>query len=438
MAEIRPFRGVRYNHQKVGNLADVICPPYDIIPPEMQQELCARSEYNFVRIEDSPALPRDTTADNRYTRSAAVLAEWLSEGVLRVDASPAIYLHDHYFHHDGREYRRRGMTVVVRLEEWSKMVVRPHEGTLSRPKGDRLNLIWALQANTSPILALFTDSQSRIAHVLEAESKREPSLRINEDVMTHHLWTITGEEAIGEISGALAAQPLYIADGHHRYESALTYCHERIACAPEATGNEPFNFVMMNLVDFDDPGLVILPAHRLIGGLAPSLLEGLRSRLETFFEIKALPLDRSDIGGQMAGLLREQREGLDLIACGLEAGSLLQLRLRDMAAAGQMMPYFHSDIYKSLTVSVLDHVILEKILGVGTDEHSLNISYLSDHVTTVEKVLSGEYQIAFLLNAVKARVIKDIADAGDRMPRKSTYFYPKVPSGLVFYYHGKE
>ncbi|GAI82690.1 unnamed protein product, partial [marine sediment metagenome] len=169
MAEIRPFRGVHYNQRLVTNLSAVICPPYDVIAPQMQQELYRRSEYNFVRVEHNRELPQDTAEDNRYTRSATTLEQWLEQGILRVDEVPAIYLHDHYFTYQGREYKRRGIIARVRLEEWDTMVVRPHEGTLDEPKSDRLSLLWALQANTSPILALFEDQGQRIAPLLATQ-----------------------------------------------------------------------------------------------------------------------------------------------------------------------------------------------------------------------------------------------------------------------------
>ncbi|MFC1917740.1 DUF1015 domain-containing protein [Chloroflexota bacterium] len=434
MAEVHPFRGVQYNQGLIANLADVICPPYDIINSSLQRELYRRSEYNFVRLEFQHEFPQDTGEDNKYTRAAAVLCDWLDKGVLLLDKSPAIYLHDHHFMHQGRKYRRRGMTVLVRLEEWSKMVVRPHEGTLNRPKSDRLNLLWALKANTSPILALFTDEEKRIASVLDRRSKEEPIIRVTDfNDEEHILWPIVDGKSVSQICEVLAGQPLYIADGHHRYESALTYMHERIACAEKVTGDEPFHYVMMTIVDFDDPGLVILPAHRLVGGLSHAVLGRVLDRLETFFDIEEVPLISSDIAGQVEDMLSDGEGEVRLLMYGLDRKSLYLLRLKDTEGVAKMMPHFHSEHYRKLNVSVLDHVVLEKILGVGVEEDNVMVHYLSDAVEAVQKVQAAEYQLVFMLNPVRSRVIKDIADAGDRMPRKSTYFYPKLPSGLVFY-----
>ena len=437
MAEIRPFGGVRYNQQLVNDLDTVICPIYDVTTPQMQQELYHRSEYNFVRLEHGRELPQDTTLDNKYSRSAATLEQWLKQGVLKVDGVPAIYLHDHYFAHQAKEYRRRGIVVGVRLEEWDKMVIRPHEGTLTEPKDDRLSLLWACQANTSPILALFEDQGQQIASVLALEERNEPIISFTSTSGERHkVWAITEPEAINQIGSSLAQQPLYIADGHHRYESALIYQRERGTYSSSMSGDETFNFVMMTLVEFSDPGLIILPPHRLVRGMSRSTLDELRAKLEAFFEIEKLPLSMPGVWQQVDDLLAGVKPGetneVRLILSGLAAGHLLVLRLRDSADASRMMPYFHSELYKSLDVSLVDHIILEKLLGLGSGREEARIAYSYDKQDAVSRVLDQEYQLAFLLSPIKPEVIKAIADAGDRMPRKSTYFYPKPPAGLVF------
>ena len=436
MAEIRPFRGVRYNQQVVSDLTAVICPPYDIVTPQMQQELHHRSQYNFVRLESGRQLPTDTAIVNKYTRSAATLEQWLEQGILKVDEVPAIYVHDHYFTHQGTKYRRRGITCCVRLEEWDKKVVRPHEGTLVEPKGDRLSLLWALQANTSPILALFEDREQQVASLLAQQMPSQPIISLSSaGGEGHYIWAITEPKIINQISSSLAQQPLYIADGHHRYESALTYQRERCACSSPLSGDDAFNFVMMTLVDFSDPGLVILPPHRLIRGLSKSIMSGLMANLESFFEIEELPLTMPDTWQQVDDLL-STKEGINqvrLVVFGLAAECLIVLKLHDFTAASQMMPYFHSERYKRLDVSILDHIILEKFLELSSDREETTLAYCYDRLDAVNKVLDQEYQLAFLLSPVKAGVIKAIADAGDRMPRKSTYFYPKLPAGLVFH-----
>jgi uncharacterized protein (DUF1015 family) len=429
MAEIHPFRGVHYNQRKVKDLADVICPPYDVISPQLQQELYQRNEYNFVRLEHNRELPQDTTTDNKYTRAATVLERWLAQEVLVADKTPSLYLHDHYFHHGGREYRRRGVIAGVRLQEWADNVVRPHEGTLSEHTDDRLSLLWLCQANTSPILSLFED-KGQVSALLESKEKTLPLLSASvRDGERHKLWAINEPEAINQLVASLADQPLYIADGHHRYESALSYQRERRACSAETSGEEAFNFVMMELVAFDDPGLVILPAHRLVRGMSRASLSELAARLNSFFEVEELPIGKSKVWEQIDRLLSVgNKDEVKLALLGLVEGKVLRLRLRDLDAADQMMPHFHSELYKRLDVDIVDSVIPHK-----PGESGSIISYSYDGQDAVNCVLGQECQLAFLLSPVRAEAVKAIADAGDKMSRKATYFYPKAPAGLVLH-----
>ena len=432
MADVRPFRGIHYNDSLIKDWSAVICPPYDIITPQQQQELYLRNEYNFVRLESGRELPQDTVRDSKYTRSAATLEQWLKQGILEIDEVPAIYLHDHYFTHQGRHYKRRSIVARVRLEEWDKMDIRPHEGTLTEPRGDRLSLLWALQANTSPILALFEDRGQQISPLLANQERRKPlisSSSVNGE--SHNIWAITDVEVVNQISISLAGQPIYIADGHHRYESALAYQLERRIYSPSASGDEAFNFVMMALVDFSDPGLIILAPYRLVRGISKPTLDGLMAKLKVFFEIEELSLSMPGVWKQVDDLLTEPN-AVRVILFGLGTESLLVLRLLDMTATSQMMPYFHSELYKRLDVSIVDHIILEKLLALSSDKEKTSLAYSYDIPDAVNRVLAQEYQLALILSPVKPEVIKAVADAADKMPRKSTYFYPKSPSGLVF------
>jgi len=437
VADIRPFHGMRYNPSLVKDLAKVICPPYDIITPQMQQEFYQRSDFNFVRIEFGRELPQDKDTDNKYTRGAATLKNWLEQGILKVDGKPSFYIDDHHFTYQGKTYRRRGINCLVKLEDWSSMIVRPHEGTLSRPRGERLNLLWALQANTSPIMALYEDGEGKIASVLDTRAKTRSALSAeNVDGENHRLWPITNTEAIDRIRRALTDRPLYIADGHHRYESALAYQRERRTYEQSPPGSQPFDFVMMTLTDIADPGLVILPAHRLVRGMARSALDGLLDGLKEFFTVAELPLNKANIRSQISGLLSEVQDRVKLVLYGLKKGRIFLLTLSDFSVVRTMFPYFHSELYQKLDVSIVDHVILEELLGLTHDIAGAFLDYTNDTPEAIEKVLDGEYQLALIVNPVKPGVIKAIADAGDRMPRKSTYFYPKAPAGLVFYRFG--
>lgn len=430
MAEVRPFQGMHYNQELLKHWEDVICPVYDIINPQQQTELYSRNDNNFVRLEFGRELPQDTNNDNKYTRAAATLEQWLQQGVMTADKTPAIYIHDHYFTHGGKEYKRRGLIVRVRLEEWDKMVIRPHEGTMTKPKADRLNLLWTLQANTSSILALFEDRGKQIVALLATEEHNKPLLNLKKaDGEGHRVWALTDPRVVGQIQRHLAEQPLYIADGHHRHESALAYQRQRLTSSPSASGEEGFDFVMMTLVDFADPGLLILPPHRLVRGIAKEAVDTLMPKLKVFFDVEELPLNTPDVWEQVDKRLNKT-DGVRLVVCGLTEGRLYLLRLCDQAAVNSMMPYFHSDLYKNLDVSVTDHAILEELLGLGSD-HSQLVDYTYDKQDAVNRVLAQEYQLAFIIRPIKAETIKAIADVRDRMPKKSTYFYPKPPAGLI-------
>lgn len=432
MADVRPFRGIRYNESLGVDVSTLICPPYDIITPQQQQELYLKSEYNFVRLESGRELPQDTTRDNKYIRSSFTLDEWLKQGILKVDKIPAFYLHDHHFIHQGKKYKRRSIIVRVRLEGWDKMVIRPHEGTLTEPKVDRLSLLWALQANTSPILAMYEDYEQQISSLLVDQEQTKPLISIKvADGEGHRVWAITDISIINQISNNLAKQPLYIADGHHRYESALAYRLERQVYSRSVSREEAFDFVMMTLVAFSDPGLVVLAPHRLVRGILKPTLDELKNKLAVFFQVEKLPLSIPDIWKQVDILFAEEK-GVKIIVFGLDTENLFILNLHDLATLSQMMPYFHSDLYQSLDVSVVDHIILENFLALNSDKEKTSLAYSYDMIDAVKRILDQEYQLALLLSPVEPGTIKAIADAGDKMPRKSTYFYPKSPSGLVF------
>lgn len=434
LAEIRPFQGVHYNQSLVKDLTKVLCPPYDIITPQLQQQLHQQSEANFVRVELGREFPQDKDSDNKYTRARDTIEKWLEQGILQVDEAPAIYTHDHHFAYQGKKYCRRSITCLVKLEAWDRLVIRPHEGTLPEPRDNRLSMLWTLQANTSPILALYEDRENVVSSLLEVQSRGEPILSANADNgEAHHLWAIRDTKAITPIYNCLASQPLYIADGHHRYESALAYQRERRTGSSSELGQEPYDFVMMTLVDFSHPGLIILPAHRLIRGMSKSILDGLMTGLGTFFSIEELPLNRADINQQINDLLSEETGKVKIVLYGLLKERLLVLKLHDYSTVNHMIPYFHSEIYHRLDVSIVDHVILEELMGLAHDISNDFIAYSYEALDAINMVLDQEYQLAFIVNPVKSEMIRAIADSGDRMPRKSTYFYPKMPAGLVFY-----
>lgn len=422
MAEIRPFRGLRFNPQIIGDLGPVLCPPYDVLSPEDQQACHQRSPYNAVRLEQGEGVGED-----KYLRAAATFRRWLAEGILRPDEAPAFYLHHHYFSHGGQTLRRRGLIARVRLEDAGKRTILPHEGTLSRAKDDRLRLLRACQANISPILTLYEDPRGKMGRLLAACEARSPlfsATEVNGD--RHTLWAIGDQETVAHLASSLATLPLYIADGHHRYQTALAYRREMQGKQPQTGGEMPYDYGLMTLVATADPGLVILPVHRLVRGLATSALRGLKEKLAALFEMEALE-------GEPEALLATLRErGQRAIAIGLLGlgkEGLLLTRQEGMPAS--LMPPGSSPAYRQTDVSVLNHAVLEGMLGVRQGEDGL--TYTSQAEDAAGRVRRGEYQLAFLLNPIRIDRLKAVADAGEILPGKSTYFYPKLPTGLVIY-----
>jgi uncharacterized protein (DUF1015 family) len=436
MAEIRPFRGVRYNQEK-NDPARVICPPYDVINTQQQDELYRRSEYNFIRIEYNREQPGDTAQENRYSRASAYLAGWLEQGILRYESEPALYIHEHVFHVLGKQIKRQNILTLVKLEEWEKKVVRPHENIIPRAKSDRMSMLRACQANTSPVLSMYEDPERRVSSLIQDEENKAPVIDCaGEEAENHKVWAVTSPETIRKIQLELAQRPLYIADGHHRYDSALTYRRERISQAERVTGEEGFNFVMMCLIDIADPGLVILPAHRLVKGIPRTTLGSLKKELNNYFYMDEYALETPGLWAKVDALFNvsgTETAKTRLVVYGLDSDRLQVLTLRDFKQTAGLMPAEHGDLYKSLDVSLVDHIILGKTLAYQKDRDEILLDYCDDRQEAVNRVKDGSFQLAFILNPVKPELIKAIADMGDRMPRKSTYFFPKAPAGLVFY-----
>ncbi len=430
MAVIQPFSGVFYNQSLLKDWTKVICPVYDIIPPGQKEELYQRNEHNFIRLEAGRDLPQDTASDNKYTRSAMTLKQWLARGILERDKDKSLYIHEHYFEYKGGKYFRNGLITRVRLEEWDNRVIRPHESTLAGAKSDRLNLLWAVQANTSSILSLYEDPSQKIKRIIETEKTKQSFLDLPVDGHEgHRVWPIHLDQA-EQIASILKDQPLYIADGHHRYESALTYRRQVNQTSNIPKNDHAADFVMMTLVDFDDPGLLILPPHRLVRGIGRVLIDNLLQQLNVFFEITEVSLDSINMWAEHEERARSSDKPT-LALFGITPEKVLLLKPISLEILANMMPHFHTELYKQLEVSIIDHVILEKLLALTNDKEQNNLDYCYDRQDAINRVISGEYQLTLLLTSIKPKVIKEIADLGDKMPKKSTYFYPKVPAGLI-------
>lgn len=441
MAEIRAFRGVRYDASRVSRLSDVVCAPYDVITPEAQADCYRRDEHNAVRLELGRDESGDDAASNRYTRAAQQLRRWLREGVLIRDDQPSLYVYEESFESDGRAARRRSVFATVRLEEWDRGIVLPHERTMPKPRADRLSLLRACRASLSPVFSLYEDPAGQVAETLDAATRREPiaELRLRPGAVAaaateHRLWRLADERQIGLIQRELAGRPLYIADGHHRYETALDYWRERRSSG--AGGDHPSAWTLMMLADLADPGLLVLPTHRLVR--TPDLdRAALRRGLEELFSVEELPwsVGATGLTARLAALAGGPGSPHVFGLVGLASGVVHVLAARSGSAVERRLPRDHSAAWRELDVAVLHGLVLEGLLGMGVDAPGDLLTYTRDAEQAWSGVAAGDHDLAFLVNPTRVAQIRDVALAGDRMPEKSTYFWPKPPTGLVFYDH---
>lgn len=431
MAEVRPFAGLRYDPAVVGDLASVVCPPYDVIPAEAQREYYQRSPYNAIRLELPLSEPNEAPGE-RYRHAGRTFREWLRAGVLKPEARPAIYVYDQEFSLYGRTQRRRGLAVALRLEEWSRGVVLPHEATHAKPKADRLALMRACAANLSPLFALYDDQRGVVAEELGRATQLPPTVELlDEQGDRHALWVISEPALVAAVAAALSEQPLYMADGHHRYETALAYRDEQ----PQrgGSGDEAYRFVLTVLSAVEDRGLVILPTHRVVRGVDPMRLATLLQVLERWFTVEPLPDDEALLREALAEVGRDA-PAFGICAPALGDARVRLLRLRDAGAAAAHMPQDHSAAWRQLDVSVAHALILEQSLGLVPEMIEDQVVYTRDAAEALRAVREGQGQLALLLNATRVAQVCAVAQARDRMPQKSTYFYPKVLTGLVVHH----
>ena len=420
MAEISPFQGVRFNRDKVGDLARVICPPYDVISPEEQQAYHERSEYNIIRIEAGLENADDTPVSNRYTRARDVLDQWLKDGVFQIDTAETYYIYEQCFTYRDTRKRRMALIAFVMLEPWEKGWIHPHERTAVGVKTERLELMRACRADISPVFGLYDDPGNRVGKFMQPKmlpSKLMVDISIGDE--THRIWKANEPEFVQRVSHFISPKPIYIADGHHRYETALAYRDERRKMSPGYSDYDAFNFIMMALVPFSDSGLIMLPIHRLVKGLSPDILSGLPDRLAEYFEITESPLKDMEM---------DEGKATGIRIAGLKKDVILNLRVRRDISLEDLMPG-HSSAYQRLDVSAVENIIMEKLLDSPFERG--DVMYSADIRESMKVLEEGKYQFAILIGQMPVTAIKAIADAKDRMPRKSTYFYPKLPTGLV-------
>lgn len=431
MAEIAPFRGIVYDPQRVG-ASRVLAPPYDVIDERQRAELAARDPYNCVRL----ILP-EGEGMAKYEHAAETLASWKREGVLHRLQEPALYRYNQEFTSaelGGKTITRRGFIAAVRLHDFDDGVILRHERTLKGPKLDRLRLWRTTRAQLSQIFGLYTDPEGRVQRALAAAEEEPPYLDGTTDDGTRHLmWPVTDPGAIREVADALAPRPIYLADGHHRYETLLALRDE---LAGEVDGaldpRSAARFGALFLADVDDPGLVVFPTHRLVHGLASADAASLLERAREHFEVTPLPEAADDPGAARRALAQSGEERPSFIAAfpGEPRAALLSLRRDfDPRAAG----LGGSEAVTRLDVTLLHDLLLEGVLGIdrAAQEAQSNLAYVKDTREALERVASGAAQIGFLMNATPVDHIRGVADAGEVMPQKSTFFYPKIASGVA-------
>ncbi len=419
MAEIRPFRALRFDTEKAGKIEKLVCPPYDIISEVQRQGYLEENENNIIRLE----LPK---GEEPYKTAGEVLKKWLDSGILKQDSEEAVYIYEEEFSINGIHAKFKGCIVRVKIEEFSKGVVLPHEETLSKAKEDRFNLMKATNCNFSQIYSLYMDSEHKIINRLDKLSECKPEIELTDgDEVTHRLWIVTDKDEIKAVCEDFADKKLYIADGHHRYETALNY---RNYCRENGIGDGGEDYVMMMLVDMEHDGLVVLPTHRLVRDLASFDKEKILSDCREYFEVT----EESDVNKAESKLKELYDEGKKAFAFYSGGNGYDLLVLKDENVIAELLPE-KSKASQGLDVTVLHTLVLEKIFGIDAENMAkqINLTYTRLFDEAVESVKTGKAQCSFILNPTRVTEIRDVAAAGEKMPQKSTYFYPKLITGLV-------
>jgi uncharacterized protein (DUF1015 family) len=429
MADILPFRALRYALDQVP-ASEVVTQPYDKITPAMQEGYYAASPYNLVRIILGRREADDNTAHNVYTRAAAFGREWRTQGILRQDALPSIYVYSQAFQApSGKNFERRGFIALGRVEDYSAKVVFRHEQTLAKPKADRLELLRATRAHYEQLFLLYEDA-GEIDSLLAL--KTPPTIDVTDEYgVAHRVWQISDPLVIATLQEKMHDKKLVIADGHHRYETALNFRNEcRAEAGAQTHPDAPCEFVMMTFVNMNDPGLLILPTHRVVHSLASFSVEDFQNSARAFFEVEEI--DATLDAARATNLLRERgHAGLALLAV---TGNRAFMLHSPKAASS---PFFAglSDRQQALDVIQLHKVLLEGVLKLSEESirNQQNLTYMREAAEALDSVHNGKANIAFLMNPCRVQQVRDIAFAGEVMPQKSTDFYPKLLSGLTAY-----
>ena len=412
MADVQPLRAIHYDLAAAGPLDRLAAPPYDVIDADLRRELESRSPHNVVEID----LP---DGDDPYRHAGELFERWQADGILTRDDESAIWaITQTYRVPGGGESVRHGFFARVRVTPYGPGLIRPHERTHPAAKEDRLQLMRATRANLSPIFSLYQDREGAAWRALEPATAGPPwGEHTDDDRTVHRLWRVAEPGAIEQVQSALASSELLIADGHHRYETARTY-------ADEVGGDGDHRYVLMCLVSMSDPGLTVFPTHRLVGRLDSERRARLEEELQRDFEVDEI---------DAAQVVPEGSNGVPTFGYLDQDGRSLRLRLGSPAAVERALAG-HSPSYRSLDTAVLEKLVLEDALGLTEEDisHQHGLAYARDLEQAQELLRSGDYEVAFMLRPTPIDQVREIAEAGETMPPKSTYFYPKLPSGLLF------
>lgn len=446
MAEIVPFRGVLYSTAKVGDLNKVMAPPYDVISPKKQDELYERHPNNIIRIILGKTASDDKPGSDRYSRAASDLGKWMNDGVLAQDEKPGLYYYTQtYTEKDGSRRTRKGFIGLSRLVDFGKGV-HPHERTLSGPKADRLQLMQACDANMSCIFTLYSDPALRVNKLLEgATAGKAPDIDVtDDDGIVNKIWRVNDQQALGGVVESMSDKSLFIADGHHRYETALNYRNKMREKAGNYTGDEPFNFIMMYFSNMDDEGMTIWPTHRVVHSLKDFDADSFLASCREYFDLKEFSYAASIEPSVRATFLKElEKSGEKTVSMGLHIRArdiyyLLSMKSKDVMhkVFGDSIP----EVFKGLDVTVLHSLVFARILGMTQEaqEKQENLIYVKSYDEAINACSNDRNQLVFLLNATKIEQVKSVALAGFVMPQKSTYFYPKLLSGLTLNLFGSK
>lgn len=421
MAIIKAYKGLRFNCEKAGKIDELVCPPYDIINDEQREGYIQTNPHNIIRLE----LPK---GENRYSQASEILESWLSDGTLIKEDKPAIYIYEEEFTAYGERKSIKGIICRVKIEEFSKGVILPHEFTLSKAKEDRLNLMKATNCNFSQIYSLYMDGGKNTLSKIDTLSAGKPDIELTDfENVTHRMWIITDEKAIAEICEDFVDRKLYIADGHHRYETALNYRNYQRENGNAVEGNA-CDYQMMMLVDMEHPGLVVFPTHRLVRDLSDFDAEKALESCKEYFDIT----EYNDISTIQSNLMELYNQGKKAYAFYSGDKHYSLLVLKDMDIIRKLLPNA-SKATQELDVTVLHTLILEKVFGIDPENMAkqINLTYTKIFDEAISSVDNGKAQCAFILNPTRVSEIRDVASNGEKMPQKSTYFYPKMITGLV-------